>query len=422
MNGRKVGVLDGSDQRSLRFTYDDAYITDPRSTPLSVSMPLRPGPYLHSTIEPYLWGLLPDNPGVIERWGREFQCSPRSVIALLSNVGIDVAGAAQYVPAGETPEASQPGIVEPLSHSDVGDLLRTVRQDSASWHARSQTGRWSLAGAQAKIALAHDPVTGEWGAPSGRAPTTHILKPAIAQLDDHDLNEHLCLATAHELGLRSAETSVAHFGEERALVVARYDRVAAPDGSIIRVHQEDFCQALSVHPDLKYENDGGPTTEQMVALLDDAISDDSRSQKVRLCEALAYSWLVLGPDAHAKNCSLLLSGGQVRFAPLYDVASVLPYDAYPPKVRLAQKIGGEYRAGFVAARHWERLAKAAAIPYEYLAGRIETMAENLPDAFSTAIEGTDLTKAERARAAGILDSVAAWSGSRLVPLRAEHER
>lgn len=412
MHGRRVGVLDGSDQRNLRFAYDDEYITSPQPTPLSVSMPVRSGPFLHAAIEPYLWGLLPDNPRVIERWSREFQCSPRNVFVLLSHVGVDVAGAAQYVPAGDAPEDSHVGVVESLSNAGVGDLLRAVREDSVSWHSRGQVGRWSLAGAQAKIALARDSTTGEWGSPGGCVPTTHILKPAIADLDDHDLNEHLCLTAARLLGLRAAETTVSHFGDERALVVTRYDRMAAPDGSTLRVHQEDFCQALGIHPDLKYENEGGPTVEQMLALVDDVISDDGRAQKMRLCEALVYNWLVVGPDAHAKNYSLLLSGGQVRLAPLYDVASVLPYDVHPPKVRLAQKIGGEYRAGSVAARHWERVARAAGIDSDELGGRIELMAVDLPDAFSTAIGATDLSAAERARARVILDSVARWAGSR----------
>ena len=255
MGGRMVGTLDAADRRSLRFTYEPGYATDAGSTPLSVSMPLRVSPYSHATIHPYLWGLLPDDDRVLERWAREFGCASADVTGLLRGVGGDVAGAAQYGAPGATPEESSPGGIGWLRDDDVAQFLRDLRRDTTTWRQHPE-GRWSLAGAQPKIALLYDRAADRWGIPSGATTTTHIVKPAIGGLNDFDINEHLCLAAARRAGLIAATTSVRTFGDERALVVERYDRIVDDAGAVVRVHQEDLCQALSIHPDRKYEVDG----------------------------------------------------------------------------------------------------------------------------------------------------------------------
>ena len=403
MNGRLVGTLDGTDRRSLRFTYDPTYSADPASTPLSVSMPLRQSPYPHSTIHSYLWGLLPGNDRVLARWAREFGSSPSDVTALLANVGTDVAGAAQYVRPGDLPDESVPGNVEWLSEDDVAQFLRDVQRDTTSWRPHPE-GRWSLAGAQAKIALLRDHASDRWGIPSGGTPTTHILKPAIPDLDDFDLNEHLCLEAARKLGFRAALTSVRTFSDQRALVVTRYDRLTQPDGSILRVHQEDLCQALSVHPERKYESDGGPTSADLGRLVAEVASS---ADLTRLHDALVYNWLVMATDGHAKNFSLLLSGHQVRLAPMYDVATGLPH-VHPQKSRLAQKIGGENRPTRIGTRHWERLANAIGIDPAESRERIESLIGLLPDAVADAARNPSFTNHERHIAGTIADQITDW--------------
>lgn len=414
MGGSRVGVLDGSDPRSLSFTYDEQWVEDPMGTPLSVSLPKRRGAYRHAAISPYLWGLLPDNERVLERWARDYRCSATNIFALLQNVGTDVAGAARYLPPDRDPDEQATAGFERLSDEDVAALLREVRSDATAWHSSSRQ-HWSLAGAQAKIALAH---AGDaaWSLPRGSAPTTHILKPAIAGLDDHDLNEHLCLATAAQLGMRTATSRICTFGNERALVVERYDRRVDAKGRVVRIHQEDLCQALGVHPDRKYQSDGGPGIEDMIDLVRQ--NTDDLEEVDRLCAAVAYNWLVLGTDAHAKNYSLLLSGQQVRLAPLYDIASAAPSTLHAPKAKLAQKIGGEYRAGMVQRRHLVRVAEAAKLQPDAFVDRITDLAARLPAAMGAAIEGSDLTGAERDAAAGIHEAIASWT-SRCAAVLAE---
>lgn len=408
MSGQLVGTLDAADRRSLRFTYDPDYAAGPASTPLSVSMPLRVSPYLHATIHPYLWGLLPDNDRVLERWAREFGCSPTDVAGLLRGVGGDVAGAAQYVAPHATPEESLPGDVDWLSDDDVAQFLRDLRRDTTTWRPHPE-GRWSLAGAQAKIALLYDRSTDRWGVPSGATPTTHIVKPAIGGLDDFDLNEHLCLAAARRAGLIAATTSIRTFGTERTLVVERYDRIIDDSGAVVRVHQEDLCQAISVHPDRKYEVDGGPGAEQLGRIIREVSGD---RDVTRFFDALVYSWLVLATDGHAKNYSLLLSGHQVRLAPLYDIASALPHLGHPRKARMAQKIGGEYRAAYIQRRHWERLARSLGLGLDEAHARITALAERLPDALADAASEAHLTVDERRVADSIRDKIVHWATER----------
>ncbi len=403
----RVGTLERTANGLLRFAYDEDWLERADATPLSVSMPLRSGAFEHDTVHPYLWGLLPDNEAVVDRWARTYQCSPSNVFALLANVGTDVAGAAQYLLPGAASEEAAEATYEWLTDGEVADLLREVGEDVTAWHPLHDQGRWSLAGAQAKIALAHDPQRG-WAIPGGRAPTTHILKPAIARLKDHDLNELLCIRAASKLGLVTEEAELGHFGDQRALVVKRYDRLPGDDGQIVRLHQEDLCQALGVHPNRKYQSDGGPSAIDVLQVLRDnstAVTTDVR----RLVDALAYHWLILGTDAHAKNYSLLLSGQQVRLAPLYDLASLAPYVSYAPKAKLAQKVGGEYRAGKISDGHWVKLARAARIDPPELLERITELAAQLPLAFDAALEDLALEGRELDAASELIASVLGWS-------------
>ncbi len=216
----------------------------------------------------------------------------------------------------------RPGRAQWLDDGDVARRLDELTVDSSAWLGADFTGRFSLAGAQAKTALLRD--GDRFGLPEGSAATTHRLKPAITGLDDHDLNEHVCLSAARVMGLRAARSELLRIAGRSAVVVTRYDRVKI-GATWQRVHQEDMCQALGVPPAWKYQSDGGPGPSDIARLLRSAMPMRPVEAAIRdFADALVWNWVIGGTDAHAKNYSLLLSGSQVRLAPMYDVASALP--------------------------------------------------------------------------------------------------
>lgn len=393
LGGVRIGTLTQRADGRLAFSYDAAYRQSPEAMPLSLSMPLSASDYDGPEVRAFCRGLLPDNEGVLERWGRDFHVSAGNPFALLCHVGEDCAGAIQFVPAERARVLlADIGSVEPLSEGQVADRLRTLRRDPSAWHLPAG-GQFSLAGAQAKTALHRDAVTGQWGDPSGAIPTTHILKPAIAGFDDHDLNEHLCLRSAQIAGFRTASSTIGSFGGERAVVIARYDRRPGPGGSVLRVHQEDICQSLGLPPTAKYQSEGGPSAEQIIALIRRAVgpADVAESEVERFVDALALNWLIAGTDAHAKNYSLLITARQIRLAPLYDVASILPYnDVHLPKLKLAMRIGSEYRVTAITGRHWTSFADHNQLDEGRLLARIDELAGRLPGAFRAAADEADV--------------------------------
>jgi serine/threonine-protein kinase HipA len=378
----------------LQFDYDDDYRDTRGATPLSVSMPTTVRSHSDANISPWLWGLLPDNQAVLERWARDFHASASSPFSLLATpIGHDCAGAVRFAALENLDEVmATPGAVAWLTDEEVAERLRDLREDTTAWLGRDFTGQFSLAGAQAKTALLYE--DGRWGVPSGSAATSHILKPAVAGLDDHDLNEHLCLDAAGRAGLVVARTRVTWFGEESAIVVERYDRRRA-DGKLVRIHQEDMAQAIGVHPARKYQSEGGPGPRELARLMRDVMPPRVADDAVwRFFDALAWNWLIAGTDAHAKNYSLMLSGGDVRLAPLYDVASALPYGTHERKLRFAMKIGGDYG---VYPRHntWPVVAKDLGLDVAVALDRVLALAQRAPDAFAEAARSADVSAVDR---------------------------
>jgi serine/threonine-protein kinase HipA len=376
--GREMGRVQRDRRGRLSFTYSEAWREDNYSHPLSLSMPLAAATHPQKAIETFLWGLLPDNESILQKWAQKFQVSARSAFGLISNVGEDCAGAVQFVRperVGEfTPEG--PPIIQWLSDEEIAQRLKDLRADQAAWRAPGDTGQFSLAGAQAKTALYRS--ENRWGVPSGRTPTSHILKPPTPQFDGHVENEYFCMKLAFALRLTTALCSIERFQDEIAICVERYDRDWTPN-ELIRIHQEDMCQALSVHPSLKYENDGGPGAVQIVELL--RAHSSARDVDIsRFLSALIFNWLIAGTDAHAKNFSVLIGlHSTVRLAPLYDLGSALPYDLDQQKMRLAMRVGDKYRLRDIGARDWWRLADALRIDRDVVTTRVKELAAQIPD-------------------------------------------
>lgn len=389
----------------LEFRYEPGYVSRDEATPLSVSMPVSSAVYPDQAITPWLWGLLPDDPAVIARWARHYDLTRSSPFTLMATpIGADCAGAVQFARPDDLQRVrSRPGTVTWLSEEDVAERLENLRVNPANWLGATFEGRFSLAGAQAKTALVYQ--EGRWGIPSGAMPTTHILKPAIPGLADHDLNEHLCLSAARRAGMVTAATALAHFGDETAIVIGRYDRYRDGD-RLIRVHQEDLCQALGVAPTKKYQNEGGPAPRDIAAALRRVIPGPGSEQAVRrFADALIWNWLVGGTDGHAKNYSLLLQGAAAMLAPLYDIASALPYGDHEKALRLAMKIGGDYRLDWYRNR-WPACARELALDPDELMARVRELVEIAPDAFAEESKDPDVADLGSSLPARLTDLIA----------------
>jgi serine/threonine-protein kinase HipA len=358
-----VGTL-AYDRRkdAITLAYDEVWRFSSDAFPASLSLPLARGVHADDSIRPFLQGLLPDNPAVLEAWGKRFQVSPRNPFDLIRNVGEDCAGALQFV-RPERLERILSGELDslvPLSEEDLEKRMAAIKSQSRAVPVEIE-GRFSLAGAQTKDALYQQ--DDRWFVPGGRIPSTHILKPEIGEFEHHALNEHFCLQLAAASGLPSASSSIIPIGSGRVLCVKRYDRHMGSSGEILRIHQEDACQALGRRPDQKYQNEGGPSAADIVGLLE-RFSNDPTDDVLRFVMALAFNWIIAGTDAHSKNFSHLHAhGSAMRLAPLYDLASWLPYERDPnsTKVKLAMKIGGSYRLHEIDGVHWRKWADEAGL-------------------------------------------------------------
>lgn len=393
----------------LDLVYDDAYRRDPSATALSVSLPLESARHDDAAVAPWLAGLLPDNNDVLRRWSRIFQVSTAPFSLLSTPIGEECAGAARFIKPDRVDAAlAGQGAVTWMADSDVARRLRELRADATAWLGTEFAGRFSLAGAQAKTALLWDELNQRWGVPDGAAATSHILKPAIAGLQDHDLNEHLCLRTAAQVGLVCATTQLLRFADQSAVVSARYDRVDSGSEWLTRVHQEDMCQALGMTPEDKYQNEGGPGIRDIVALLHRALPADRVDIDVwRFFDAVMFNWVVAGTDAHAKNYSLLLSGRQVRLAPLYDIASALPYPkVHIRKLRLAMKFAGSYTLYDYTPSIWPKVAADFSLPVEQVRDRVRAVVDAIPDALADIAHGSDVARLASTLPARLTDAVA----------------
>jgi len=410
-NGRRVGEIKRDGRDRLTFEYATAWRQGESAYPLSLTMPLAVSRHGHDKIEPWLWGLLPDNENVLARWARKFQASARSAFSLLNATGEDCPGAVQFV----RPERASRLLVSRarqvvwLTAAQVEARLRTLRHDNSAWRLDDDVGQFSLAGAQSKTALLRE--DGRWGVPSGVTPTTHILKPPIPGFPGHCENEHLCLTLARTLGIPTARSRARRFGKETAIVVERYDRIAL-GGGLVRLHQEDLCQALGRSPKRRYESEGGPGCRDIAGAIRSHCSRPGEDLRT-FVKAMALNWIVGGTDAHARNFSLLIgAGGRAALAPLYDLASALPYPGhYAPRLKLAMKIGGESRIGYIRVRHWQRFAAEVGLPPDEVVGICGSLAEECVDRVADVVrdarsEGLDHTVMDRLEGAVVKQAAA----------------
>lgn len=383
LNGRVVGHLDKDVSGAISFRYDGTWLDWEHAIPVSLSLPLREDAYRGEPVAAVFDNLLPDSGGLRRRIAEKVGAAGSDTYSLLAAIGRDCVGALQFIDDEAPPadEAVPSGDV--LDALAIEKLLLGLAQFPLGLSAEDDF-RISVAGAQEKTALYWDGTL--WLKPRGMTPTTHILKPQIGHLPNGiDLqnsveNEYYCLNLIRAFGLPAAEATIQTFGGTKALVVERFDRHRARDGRLLRLPQEDFCQALSVPPSRKYQNEGGPGLVQILQLLQG--SDSPHPDQKTAFQAQVLFWLVGATDGHAKNFSIFLGpSGTYRLTPLYDVLTAQPsLDARQierKQMKLAMAVGNSnpYRIDGIHGRHFVETGQQAGLPHSMVRSALDEIAE-----------------------------------------------
>ncbi|MBI5657582.1 MAG: type II toxin-antitoxin system HipA family toxin [Geobacter sp.] len=390
MNGRKVGRLSRTNSGKLQFSYFEDWLSWDLGRPLSLSLPLTQEMYAGEIVENYFDNLLPDSQPIRNRIQTRFAARSNRCFDLLWHVGRDCVGALQL--SQEDADTLDVQRVEsvPLSESEIADTLRNY-QIMPLGMGRESDFRISIAGAQEKTALLFR--DGRWCRPMSVTPTSHIFKLPIGRiahsgmdLSDSVENEWLCLMVLKAYGLPVANAEIMNFEGVKVLVVERFDRRWAEDGSwLIRLPQEDMCQAMGVPPALKYESDGGPGSERIMNLLLGS-AEGLRDRRTFMTLQVLF-WLLAAIDGHAKNFSIfLLPGGSFRLTPAYDVMSAYPLVAKRQlegqNLKMAMTVKGNashYQWMRITYRHWLSTAGRCRFSAEEMAAVIAELLDRMDE-------------------------------------------
>jgi len=395
LNGRLAGRLNKETSGAIDFRYDESWLRWQYTFPISLSLPLRDDKYGGEAVGAVFDNLLPDSVEIRRRIAQRVGAASEDAFDLLSAIGRDCVGALQFLP-DDSPAAPAGNVDgERLTPKRIATLLTALGQAPLGI-STDDDFRISLAGAQEKTALLR--WNKRWYLPRASTPTTHILKPQIGVLRNGlDLsrsveNEYLCMQLAAAADLPVARTAIADFAGQRTLVVERFDRQWTKDQRLLRLPQEDLCQALSVPPTRKYQSEGGPGIRQILQLLKS--SDQPREDQQRFLEAQVFFWLLGATDGHAKNFSIFLyPGGGFRLTPIYDVISLQPnYAAAQIKrnsMKLAMSVGDNRHCVLhtIQPRHFVQSAEQAGVSGRVAESAMDALQERLPVAMEQVAAG-----------------------------------
>jgi len=368
MNGELVGHWLIATQGRHEFRYAATWLNTAGSRPLSLSMPLQPAdtPYRDERVEAFFDNLLPDSPDIRRRIQSRFGTASTAAFDLLTEIGRDCVGAVQLLAPDNLPEGIHSITGEQLTDDAIAKILRATVSVPALGHREDDNYRISIAGAQEKTALLWHKE--HWHRPRDTTPTTHIFKLPLGQVGNMqaDLttsveNEWLCLQIVRAYGLDAAHCDMAQFEDQKVLIVERFDRRLAEDGTWwARLPQEDMCQATGTAPGYKYESDGGPGIRDIMSLLLGART--AQADRKIFFRAQVLFWMLAATDGHAKNFSVFIEpGGRFSLTPLYDILSAYPIMGHgsnqiaPEKARMAMAVSGKnrhYRWSEIQRRHW----------------------------------------------------------------------
>lgn len=395
LNGKLVGRLQRASSGAIDFQYDPEWLAWDNAIPVSLSLPLREDRFIGDPVFAVFDNLLPDNDSIRHRLAEKSGAEGDDAYSLLAAVGRDCVGALQVLPDGEEQEA--PGAISgrKISDEEIRRIIENLSRNPLGI-SDDEEFRISIAGAQEKTALLF--WKKRWHVPHGTTATTHILKPQLGKLPNGiDMsqsveNEHLCLRIVDALGIPACRTEIADFDGRRVLVVERFDRLWTRDKRLLRIPQEDMCQALSVPPSRKYESEGGPGIPRIAELLKG--SDTPEQDRLMFLKAQVVFWLLAAIDGHAKNFSIwLASSGRFQLTPLYDVMSAQPaLDARQishNKMKLAMAVGEgrHYVVKRIAPRHFAQTGAICGLPSKSVRAMLEELAETGTRAIHDVIEG-----------------------------------
>lgn len=393
MNNLLVGQLNKLDNGALTFSYHDTWLASPYARSLSLSLPLSRKTYSGDVLYNFLDNLLPDNNQIRVKMQKRFRTSTMTPFDLLSAVGRDCIGAIQLTSESET---TSPALkYKVLTDKDVIQIINGYQANPLGMMTDEDDFRISLAGAQEKTALLwHNE---QWCLPLGSTPTSHIIKLPIGVLSHNNLdlslsceNEWLSLEIAAAFGLPVANSELWHFEDKTVLAVERFDRKWTSDGRLLRLPQEDMCQALGIAPALKYEADGGPSIKDIMHLLQgsqNAIEDRANFFKTQI-----LFWLLAAPDGHGKNFGLFIEAGNAyRMTPLYDILSAYPFMAAngrlrKQKLKMAMALDSKqrhYQWEKILPRHFISTAKKVGYSEKLAQAHLDDMIAMIPSVIST---------------------------------------
>lgn len=372
--GMRCGLLTQEDTGEIVFAYAPEWLAREAAFPISQSLPLRSKSFLRKECQGFFGGLLPeaDQRDLV---AKTLGISKQNDFSMLEIIGRECAGAVSFYPAGEELDAKTTGL-RVLDEADLADALRRLPRRPLL--AGEEGIRLSLAGAQSKLPLTMR--DGVFSLPLGGQPSTHILKPPSPHFEHLIENEHLCMSLAQAVGLPVAKVEVRAALDMPYLLIERYDRAVDETGSVRRLHQEDFCQALGIPSSRKYQSEGGPSLPQCFDLVRRVVPAPITALQT-LLDAVIFNFVIGNHDAHGKNFSLLYrqKGKQLvpELAPLYDLVCTAHYADLAKK--MAMRIGTEYRSERVYPPHFERFAADAGLSPALVRKRVVELGERILD-------------------------------------------
>lgn len=369
LNDSLVGTLTMDRSGLLSFAYADEWLAAGDVRPLSRSLPLRRDPFTGKEARFFFAGILPDE-GIRQQVAAIIGISERNDFALLEHLGGECAGAVSLLPAGTKPAASR-SEVRFLSDEQLYQIaaslpLRPLLAGEAGL-------RLSLAGSQTKLpVIIYD---NKIALPLGNSPSTHIIKPEPKRFPRLVANEYFCMRLGAAIGLAVPSVTWRLIEDLPCLIIERYDRTHySTDQKVIRIHQEDFCQALGYPPERKYQEEGGPMLRDCFRLLRDW-STLPALDLLTLLDVVIFNMLIGNADAHGKNYSLLYRDGQRRLAPFYDLVSTLTWPELSS--RPAMKIGKAASIELITLKDWQLMAAECGLGWPMVRERIHLVCDRV---------------------------------------------